>query len=143
MLWFLVSLTTLSALLLLIGFVWILVENVRAVQRRDQDVGKEALTGKQGVDVGYPPEKRDPLGGQAVSTQTRSNISFADVKAQIRIGQWREVLPLLAAITGFLGLMLFGSLAFFVALENKLFGALVALASISATLRVVIGLIRV
>jgi hypothetical protein len=46
------------------------------------------------------------------------------------------------AIVGLLGLLLFGSLTLFVALDDKLVGGLIAVVGVFTTLRVTIGLIR-
>ena len=41
------------------------------------------------------------------------SFSFAEIKQQLRAGQWLQMLPVLLAIGGFLGLFLFGSVIAF------------------------------
>jgi hypothetical protein len=142
MLWLLVGLSAFSFLLLLIGFVWVLIQSGNTTKRSGQEVGREIMAEQMEEDDETVLIQETAFRGQATSVKTEASLSFGEIKCQAKSGQWSEVLPVLLAIVGLLGLLLFGSLALFVALDDKLVGGLIAAVGVFATLRVVIGLIR-
>ena len=71
-----------------------------------------------------------------------AEISFGEIKASVRARQWRPVAPFLLAIGGMFGLLLFGSLALLVGLENKLVGAVLLAVVIYACVRTLDAFVR-
>ncbi|HSG14866.1 MAG TPA: hypothetical protein VLE70_00920 [Anaerolineae bacterium] len=142
MLWFLVGLTAFSFLLLLIGFVWVLVRDGNTTRQSGQEVGREIMAEQMEGDDETLLIQETAFRGRATSVKTEASYSFVEIKSQAKNGQWSEVLPVLMAIVGLLGLLLFGSLALFVAMDDRLVGGLIAVVGVFATLRVVVGLIR-
>ena len=142
MLWLLIGLTALSLLLLLIGFVWMLIQSGNTVRRSGQEVGREIMAEQMEKDDETLLIHETAFRGRATSVRTEASVSFSEIKSQARSGQLREVLPVLLAIVGLLGLLLFGSLVLFVAMDDRLVGGLIAAVGVFATARVVIGLIR-
>jgi len=142
MLWILVGLSALSLLLLLIGFFWVLIQSGKTTHRSGQEVGREIMAQQMEEDDETTLVQRTAFRGQGASAKTEASVSFVDIKRQASAGQWGEVLPPLMSIAGLLGLILFGSLALFLALDDKLVGGLIAVVGVFATLRVLIGLIR-
>jgi hypothetical protein len=51
--------------------------------------------------------------GEATAVEKEASFSFAEIKQQLRAGQGLQMLPVLLAIGGFLGLFLFGSVIAF------------------------------
>ena len=72
-----------------------------------------------------------------------TGLNFVEMKRGLKSRQWRNTLPILLAIFGFLGLLFFGSLALFVAMEEKLVGSVVAAVAIFAVVRVIIRMVQV
>lgn len=54
-------------------------------------------------------------------------------------GDWHLVLPVLLAIKGLLGMLLFGSLTAWVAIESKLVAGLIVAAAFYATVRIALA----
>lgn len=142
MLWILIGLSALSFLLLLVGFVWVLVQRGDTTHTRGEEVGREIAAERMEEDDETTLAQATAFRGQAVSVRTEATVSFGEIKSQVRSGQWRQALPALLAMGGLLGLILFGSLAILVAMDDKLIGGFVALVGVFATLRVLFALIR-
>ncbi|UCG22754.1 MAG: hypothetical protein JSW55_11270 [Chloroflexota bacterium] len=140
--WFLVGLAAFSFVLLLIGFVWVLIRSGETVTSSGQEAGREIMAEQMEEDDETLLVHETAFRGQATSVKTEASISFGEIKSQVKSGQWSAVLPVLLAIIGLLGLLLFGSLALFVALDDKLVGGLIATVGVFATLRVIVGMIR-
>lgn len=142
MLWLLLGLAGLSILLLLTGFVWVLLQSGKTTRRRGADVGRELMADRVEEHDETTLVQKSAFRGQAASARSEASIRFVDIKNQIKRGQWNDALPALLAISGILGLLLFGSLALFVALDDKLVGGLIAIVGVFSTLRVIVGMAR-
>ena len=142
MLWLLIGLSAFCLLLLLIGFVWMLLRSGQTTYRQGEDVGREMVAGRMEEDDETTILQHTAFKGKAKSRKTEASTSFGDLKGQIKSGRWSQALPVLLVISGLLGLVVFGSLALLVAMEDKLVGGLIALVAIFTSLRVLVSLIR-
>lgn len=136
-------LTGLSLVALVAGTAWTLLQQGETRRRSGPDAGAEILADsmdddEEGIVIGQGTAFK----GKAVQVEREASISLADVKQQIRAGQWRESLPVLLVVGGFVGLLLFGALAAWLAIDNKLVGGVIALVAISALVRMVAALVR-
>lgn len=142
MLAFFVVLFILSILALAAGFVWVLVNKGETSQRSGEDVGAEMISERLEDDEEWSLADKTAFRGQAEVVEREASISFKDIKKQVKSGNWQEALPLLLAVGGFLGLLVFGSLALFFAIEDKLVGGLIAIVAIFTAARILIQMAR-
>lgn len=142
MLLLLISLTIISTLSLILGAAWLLISGGQNEKREGPEIGEE-ITAEllQGEDDESIYEAT-AFKGRATSVETGVSYSFREIKEELRAGRWNTAAPLLMAVGGFLGLLVFGSLALLVALDDKLVGALIAVIAIFTALRVIVGMVR-
>ena len=126
------ALTILSLIVLIVGFIWLLTSRGRTTRRSGSDVGAEIMTGmSDGVD-GVDDEEAIPLVeksvfvGTGVQVTRDVDVSFGDIKGMMRDRQWRGALPALLAMAGLFGLIVFGVLALWVKMDDKLVATLIA-----------------
>jgi hypothetical protein len=55
-----------------------------------------------------------------------ADVSFRDIKGMMRDRQWRGALPALLAMAGLFGLIVFGVLALWVKMDDKLIATVIA-----------------
>ena len=77
-----------------------------------------------------------------VESEDKQLFDFPTIKRMMRERQWRAASPLLLAVGGFLGVLLFGSLLLLVIMDDKLLGTGILMVSSVVVLRVVIAIIR-
>jgi hypothetical protein len=80
--------------------------------------------------------------GRSIGAEATAEVSYADLKAMVRAGQWGPVLPSLLVIGGMLGLFLFGGLAFWSRTENALLGNIVLGICLYAVVRTLYSILR-
>jgi hypothetical protein len=139
-----VILTGLSVVALVAGTAWTLLQQGETRRRSGPEVGAEIVAEQMDDEdeEGAVVVQRTAFKGKAVQVEREASISLADVKQQIRAGQWRENLPVLLIVGGFAGLLLFGALTAWVAVDDKLVGGLVAVVAIYALVRMVLAFVR-
>lgn len=137
-----VILFILSILALAAGFVWVLVNKGETSHRTGEDVGAEMMSEQLEDDEEWSPANKTAFRGQAEVVEREASLSFKDIKKQVKSGNWQEALPLLLAVGGFLGLLVFGSLALFLAIDDKLVGGLIAIVAIFTVARILIQMAR-
>jgi hypothetical protein len=138
----LISLTIISVLSLITGAAWLLVSGRKSERREGTDVGEEITAGLLADEEDEPVFQTEAFKGRAKSVETGVSYNFSEIKEEVRARRWNTAGPLLLAVGGFLGLLLFGSLALLVAIDDKLIGACVAGIAIFAVARVIIGMVR-
>ena len=124
-------LTILSLIVLIIGFVWLLTSRGQTTRRSGPEVGAEIMTGMgDGVDDGdedaIPLVEKSVFVGTGAEVTRDVEVSFVDVKQMMRDRQWRGALPALLVIGGLFGLIVFGVLALWVKMDDKLIATLIA-----------------
>ncbi len=138
----LVILSAICILALVGGFMWLMISSSDSTRREDGEIGREIMGEQSGGDWQSPIGQKTAFKGKAIMVERQSTISFTELKEQIKSGHWRDVLPFLLAVGGFLGLLFFGSLALLVALDDKLIGGLIAAVGIVSVFRVLIRMVK-
>ena len=124
----LLALTILSVVAIIGGTAWTLVEGGRRRRSTGAQISPaivdEQLTDDEDLDqVSLAETSASVFKGRAVAVGAETEISFSEIKAALRVREGRRAaLPLLLAIGGILGLVLFGALTLLVALDNKVIG---------------------
>jgi hypothetical protein len=137
------ALTGLSVLALIVGTIWTAVGFGQTRRRSGPEVGAEIMAERMARDSeGHTRPQHVFFKGKATAVEKEASFSFAEIKQQLRAGQWLQMLPVLLAIGGFLGLFLFGSVAAWLGIENKLLAGLIAIVALYALVRAVIALVR-
>jgi hypothetical protein len=108
----LIGLSVLSVIMLIIGAVWTLVISGHTQTRSGPQVGAEIMAGQTTEDEGHIVAQRTFFKGKATKIESEAEFSLAEIKELVRTGQWRLAFPILMAIGGMFGLLLFGSCAF-------------------------------
>jgi len=137
----LVGLAILSGLALILGSAWVMIL-LRSKNHLRGKVKEAVADGEQTTEeevVFQTPAYVE----SAESEEEWTGLNFVEMKRGLKRGQWRNTAPILLAIFGFLGLLLFGSLALFVAMEDKLVGSVVAAVAMFAVVRVIIRMVQV
>jgi hypothetical protein len=143
MLIFFLILTGLSLLILIGGIVWTVVVSGETRRRSGPEVGAEMMGQRMARDAeGRIVAQRAFFKGKAVEVESTASFSFAEIKEGMMGGQWGQVLPILLAIAGFLGLFLFGSLSAWLGIEDKLIGGLIVIVAFYAIIRTLIAFAR-
>ena len=137
-------LTSLSVGALGAGTAWMLLQQGETHRRSGPELGAEIMAEQMDDEdeEGAVLVQRTAFKGKAVQVEREASISLADVKQQIRAGQWRENLPALLIVSGFAGLLLFGAITAWLAIDNKLVGGVIAVVAVYALVRMVLGLVR-
>ena len=137
---FLLALTALSAGLMITGIVWTLMASGQMHRRDDADGRAEIIAERMAdPDKGVNLAQRTAFKGKAVSVGGEVEISFADLKRLIRSGQWRAAMPIWLALGGMFGLLVFGSLALLLGVDNKLIGLIAVGVVLYALVRTLIS----
>ena len=123
---FFLVLAILSLILLIIGTIWLLAGGGQTTRRSGRDVGAELMGGIGGEDdEGVPVVEKSVFVGKGVQVSRSVEISYAEIKQLIRDRQWRAALPFLLAMTGLFGLIVFGVLALWFKMDDKLVATLI------------------
>ena len=136
------GLAILSGLALILGSAWLMVL-LRSKNHLRGEVKEAVANGEQITEEEEAVFQTASYAESAESKGEWTGLNFVEMKSGLKRGQWRNTLPILLAIFGFLGLLLFGSLALFVAMEDKLVGSVVAAVAIFAVVRVIIRMVQV
>jgi hypothetical protein len=137
----LIALSVLSLIAMITGIVWTLTLVGQTQRRSGPEVGAEIVADQMSdeADENTVLAQRTAFKGKATSIQAEAEFSFVEIKGVLKAGKWREVLPILLAMGGLLGLLAFGSLALLVGVDNKLFGLVVVGVAMYAVVRTLIS----
>jgi hypothetical protein len=135
----------LSLILLVIGSIWMLSDQGQTTRRSGRDVGAEIMGGlgnDDPVEEGIPLVEKSVFVGKGVEVTREAGISFTEIKQLVRERQWRAALPPLLGIVGMFGLIIFGVLALWWKMDDKLIATLIAAIALSAMARIGWSFIR-
>jgi hypothetical protein len=136
-------LTGLSVVDLIVGTVWTAVAFGQTRRRSGPEVGAEMTAERMARGTeGHTRPQYVYFEGEAASVEKEASLSLAEIKQGLKAGQWRQMLPVLLAIEGFLGLLLFGAVTAWVGIENRLVAGFIAVAALYALVRTVIAFAR-
>ena len=121
------ALTVLSLIVLIVGFIWLLVAQGRTTRRSGRDAGAEIMTGMGDEDEegAIPLVEKSVFVGTGVQVTRDVDVSFGDIKGMLRERQWRGALPALLVIVGLFGLVVFGVLALWLKMDDKLIATII------------------
>lgn len=137
------ALTGLSVLALIVGTVWSAVAFGQTRWRSGPQVGAEIMADRIARDSeGHTRPQYVFFKGKAVAVKKEASFSFAEIKQQLMAGQWLDIFPILLAMGGFLGLFLFGAVAAWLGMENKLVAGLMVIVALYALIRTVSAFLR-
>jgi hypothetical protein len=124
----LIVLTAISLIVLIVGLVWWLAGSGKTTRRSGPEVGAEIMGGMGNDDpeMGATLLDKSAFAGKGVAVEREAAVSYAEVKRMVRGRQWREALPPVLAIAGLYGLVVFGALALWVAMDDKLVATIIA-----------------
>ena len=138
-----IILTVLSLVALIIGILWTVLTQGDTRRRTGSDVGAEIIAEQMVEETeGYVATPQTAFKGKATAVEREASFSLAEIRQQIRAGQWRQNLPVLLAIAGFLGLLIFGALTSWVAIDNKLIAGLIVVVAAYAVVRTFLAMAR-
>ena len=137
----LLVLAVLCLIALIVGFVLVLTGRGRVTRRSGDDVGREMVSElmHDEEDEAVVVAENTYFKGKAAAVEVETSISFGEIKGMVKAGQWRQAAPLLLAIGGLLGMMLFGSLAALVRAEEKVIPLVFVAMVLYALVRMGIG----
>ena len=139
----LLALTDLCVVALIGGTIWTAIAFGQTRQRSGPEVGAEAVAERMARDSeGHTRPQQVFFKGEAAAVEKKAEFSLAEIKQQLKAGQWLQMLPVLLAIGGFVGLFLFGAAAAWVGMENKLLAGLIAIVALYVLVRTAIALFR-
>jgi hypothetical protein len=123
---FFLVLAILGLILLVIGAAWLLAGGGQTTRTSGRAAGAEVMGGIGDAGEGTPGAGKSFFVGKGVKVSRSVEISYADLKRLMRDGQWRAALPYLLAMAGLFGLIVFGVLALWLTLDDKLVATLIA-----------------
>jgi len=135
----------LSLILLVVGTVWLLSGRGQTTRRSGRDVGAEIMGGIGNDDLteeGIPLVEKSAFVGTGVKVTRETEMSYTEVKQLMRERQWRAALPPILAIVGMFGLIVFGVLALWWKMDDKLIATLIAGVVLFTMARIGWGFIR-
>ena len=136
-------LTGLSVVDLIAGTVWTAVAFGQTRQRSGPEVGAEMTAERMARGtVGHTRPQYVYFAGEGVAVEKEASLSLSEIKQGLKAGQWRRMLPVLLAIEGFLGLLLFGAVSAWLGIENRLLAGLIVVVALYALVRTVMAFAR-
>ena len=92
--------------------------------------------------ISIPILEKSAFAGTGVSMTREAGMSYTEVKQLVRDRQWRAALPALLIIGGMFGLIVFGVLALWVKLDDKLVATLIAAVVLFTMARLGLNIVR-
>ena len=142
MLVILITLTSISALCLIVGFVWMLSTMGQTVTRSGDEVGAGMMAEQMAAGEGGATPQLSAFKGKAVASRREADISFRDVWRLVAAREWGKVLPVLLLFGGLMGFLLFGALALFAGMENKWVGGFLVVMALYILVRTLLAFVK-
>jgi len=134
-----------SLIVLIVGFILLMTSRGETTRRSGREVGAEimgSLGEEETEGVSIPVLEKSVFVGTGVSVTRETEMSYAEVKQLIRDRQWRAALPPLLVIAGMFGLIVFGVVALWLKMDDKLIATLIAAVVLFTMGRIALGFIR-
>lgn len=134
-----------SLIVLIVGFVLLMASRGETTRRSGREAGAEimgSIGGEEPEGVSIPVLEKSVFVGTGVSVTRETEMSYADVKQLVRDRRWRTALPPLLVIGGMFGLIVFGVLALWLELDDKLIATLIAAVVLFTMGKIALGFIR-
>ncbi len=139
------TLAIVSLLVLIAGFILLMTTRGETTRRSGREAGAEimgSLGEEESEGISIPVLEKSVFVGTGVSVSRETEMSYAEVKQLIRDRQWRAALPPLLVIAGMFGLIVFGVVALWLKMDDKLIATLIAAVVLFTMGRIALGFIR-
>jgi hypothetical protein len=137
------ALTGLSVVALIAGTVLTAILFGRTRWRSGPEIGAELMAERMARESGGLGKPQHIFFiGKGVAVDREAGFSYAQIKQRLMAGQWLLMFPVLLAIGGLLGLFLFGSVAAWLGIEDKLVAGAVVVVAFYALFRIVSNFVR-
>ncbi len=142
-----IVLTAVSFVAALGSGIWWIVRTGQVRTRSGPEVGAEVMAGlgqeeAEGEQIQVFGAEKQAFKGTGIKHEGEVEMSFKELKRLLAGGDVRAALPPTIVAIGLAGTLLFGGLAFFSGLEDKLIGGLLAALGIFTVLRMVYDFVR-
>ena len=141
-----VLLGSISFIVFVTGFVWGLIERGQTRRAQGPEVGAEMMAEKMGRETAAsgktPLVQKTAFVGTGWAVEREAEYSWGEIRAAIRGGRIRTVLPALLGAAGMLAFMFFLSLALLIRVHNKIYGGVVLAFTLYALYIAVRGLVK-
>lgn len=142
-----IVLTAVSFVAALGSGIWWIVRAGQVSTRSGPDVGAEVMAGlgeeeAEGDQIQLFGASRQVFKGTGVKAEGSAEMSFKELKRLLAAGELGMALPPAMVAIGLVGTLLFGALALFIGLEDKLIGGLLAALGLFTVIRLVYDFIR-
>lgn len=134
------ALAGLSAVAMISGFAWWLMTSGQTRRRSGSEVGAEIMGGRAS-DEGKALVEGTFFKGMGVAVSRGAEVSFTEIKQMVRARR-PEAIPILLAAVGLLCLVLFGVVALWFGLDDKLVGTFFLLVVLYTIGRIVVSFAR-
>lgn len=139
------ALAIISLLILIAGFILLMTTRGETTRRSGREVGAEimgSLGEEETEGVSIPVLEKSVFVGTGVSVTRETEMSYAEVKQLVRDRRWRAALPPLLLIAGMFGMVIFGVLALWLKMDDKLIATLIAAVVLFTMGKIALGFIR-
>ena len=127
---------------LIIGFVLFLVDQGQIQRRSGEQVGADMIADQMDEDWDPSFASATKFKGTASEVSVGATASFIEIKEAAASGNWRKALPAFLILGGLSGMLVFGALAVFYFMDDKLIGGVILAVILFAVVRILIGFIR-
>ena len=136
------ALTGLSVLALIAGTVLTAILFGRTRWRSGPEIGAEMMAERMARESGGVKPQHVFFIGKGVAVDREAGFSYAQIKQQLMAGRCLQMFPILLAMGGLLGLFLFGSVAAWLGIEDKLVAGAVVVVAFYALFRIISSFVR-
>lgn len=139
-----VVLTVISALVLIVGAVWWLATSGKPTRRSGPDVGAEVMgaPASDEGEIGATLLEKSAFVGTGVAEAREAGISYVEIKRLLQAREWRAALPPLLGMLGLYFFIVFGALALWFGLHDKLVATLIAGVGLFTMVRIAYDFVR-
>lgn len=142
-----IVLTAVSFIAALGSGIWWIVRAGQVSTRSGPDVGAEVMAGlgeeeAEGDQIQLFGASGQVFKGTGVKAEGSAEMSFKELKRLLAAGEFGVALPPAMVAIGLVGTLLFGALALFIGLEDKLIGGLLAALGFFMVIRMVYDFFR-
>ena len=135
-------LTGLSVVALIAGTVWTTILFGQTRRRSGPEIGAEMMAERMARESGGVKPRHVFFVGEGVAVDREAGFSYAEIKQQLMAGRCLQMLPVLLAMGGLLGLFLFGSAAAWLGIKDKLVAGAIVVVALYALFRMVSNFVR-
>jgi hypothetical protein len=131
-----------SLIVLIVGIVMLLTSRGKTAKYSGEDVGAKIMAEGMDDDEGIEIAHAEMFKGMGKEVEVNASVSFAEIKDAAASGNWRQATPALLLMGGMVGLLIFGALAIFIIMGDKLVGGIVLVVAAYAVIRMLIGFVK-